>query len=148
MTRIPLSLFLGLAVFMVAGLLPFPAFAQQACPNDGSLSSVFCSMALESGSTPRVLAVFSYAMGAVMTLGGLLNLRQYGDDPSSIPLRTIIMKFSAAVMLISLPLIMQTIIKTTTGKEISAQETVSRPCLYRKSNLMQLRGKGDSAECK
>ena len=94
------------------------------------------------------MAIFAYVMAAVITLVGLVHLKNYGDDPSQVPVRSIIAKFVLATCLISLPFAMQVFITTVTGRaSIEDQETVARPCMIQGSGLAQLRGDGDNVAC-
>ena len=96
------------------------------------LNQVFCNLAKELSPFSKMLAVFAYVMAASLVLTGLLNLKSFGDDPSQMPLRSIIMKFVLATMLISFPLAMNIFISTVTGEKASAKPVeLKRPKLYK-----------------
>jgi hypothetical protein len=107
------------------------------CSDDKTIGNVFCNLTEQMGIFPAFLSVISYVMAAVITLIGLLNLKNYGDDPSAVPLRSILMKFVFAVMLISLPLTMQAFITTITGaKSIDEAQAIKRaPRAYAGSSI-------------
>jgi hypothetical protein len=135
---------LGVLVAFVAGLFPFPAFAAGTCDESGggSLYTIFCSLAFNLENVPKAMAVFCYAGGLVLTMQGLLNLRNYGDDPSQTPLRSIAMKFALAAMLIGLPLAIQVVVGSMTGQGVEdGGETVERPKSYDGNGLSGLRGR-------
>jgi hypothetical protein len=141
----PLLLLLGVLVTVITGLLPFSAHAgagnfATACSNDGTLYGVFCNIGNQLRYLPKTLVTFCYVMAAVLAMVGLLNLKAYGDDPTSVPIRTIIMKFILAAFLISLPSAIQVFVTSVTGtKNIEQNEAIGgRPCLMR-SNLSSLR---------
>ncbi len=108
-----------------------------ACSADKTLGNVFCNLTEQMGLFPALLSIGAYVMAAVITLIGFINLKNYGDDPSAVPLRSIIMKFVFAVLLISLPLTMQIIVRTVTGaKSIDeAQKIGLAPIAYKGASL-------------
>jgi type IV secretory pathway VirB2 component (pilin) len=108
--------------------------AAPTCDTDSSLNKIFCNLVVEIGPFAKFLAVIAYVMAAALTLTGLLNLKAFGDDPSQMPLRSIIMKFVLATMLISLPLAMQVFVTAVTGvKTIETQTSVKKPSLFKGS---------------
>lgn len=122
-------LIIGALVTFVTGLFPFNAFAMS-CTSDGTLNSVFCSLATEFSTTPKLLSILSWVGAVILAVIGFINLKEYGDDPNKVPLRGIIVKFVIAVMLISLPLVMSVIITSVTGEESMASAgEVSKPRL-------------------
>ena len=150
-------LHLGILAVLVAGLFSSsPAFAQSAtwapgCGADGTLNAIFCSLSTEFRFIPKALALFAYAGGVILAFIALLNLRAYGDDPSQTPLRDIVMKFLLGAILISLPLGMQVIVKTVTGKGLADQNiqdtAIDRPCLARGSSLDPTLNNASNAGC-
>lgn len=136
---------LGLLMVAAVGLFSSPAFAQakdvwsQGCTADGTLAGIWCSMSTEFRFIPKALALFAYAGGVTLFFIGLINLRAHVDDPSQTPLRDIIMKFVLGAFLISLPLAIQVVVTTVTGKGLSNQDltevTVARPCSAHKSAI-------------
>jgi hypothetical protein len=110
-----------LAVLFLAGLLPFDAFAQAQdanswqCDGGTSINKIFCGITTQFRYLPKLLAIFAYVIAAILAFKGLLQLREYGDDPSKTPLQSIVIKFALAAALISLPLAMQLFITTVTG---------------------------------
>lgn len=122
-----------LAVVLVVGLFPHDAFAQKAldqdwaCKGDRSLNTIFCGITNQFSTMPKLLSVFAYVIAAVLTFKGLLQLKEFGDDPSKTPIQSVIMKFALAGMLACLPLAMQVFITTVTGaKDVSAASALSR----------------------
>lgn len=133
MTKTLRLLSLALIVFVVAGLLPFDAFAQNVdswqCSGQG-ISKIFCSMTNQFRFLPKLLSILSYVAAAIFAFKGLMQLKEYGDDPSKTPLQSILVKLAIAAMLISLPLAMQVFITTVTGaKDMTAGTTLSKPHL-------------------
>lgn len=131
---------LGLILALVIGLLPFPALAQQSnpCAGEDSIYRIFCSLAWEFQWLPKFMSLLCYIGGVALVFMALLNLRQYGDDPSSIPLRSILMKFALAALLLSLPLTMNVLVGSITGEErtINSQsEALNRPTLSRGASI-------------
>lgn len=106
------------------------SFALASCSGSG-LNKVFCNLAKEISPFSKLIAVAAFVMAGSFMLTGLLNLKSYGDDPSSMPLRSIIMKFTMATMLISFPLAMNVFISTVTGQSASSEPAkLSKPKLY------------------
>ena len=88
----------------------------------------------------KTMAVLAYVMAAAIILVGLLHLKNYGDDPSQVPVRSIVIKFILAGFLISLPFAMQIFVTTVTGRStIEDQEQVAMPCIINGSGLAALR---------
>lgn len=119
-------LVLGLGVLLCAGLLPFDAFANglandwDKCSGSG-VSKIFCGITQQFRFMPRLLSIFAYVMAVVLAVQGFLQLRDYGDDPTKVPLPSILIKFALAAALISLPLTMQLFVTSVTGaKSITA----------------------------
>jgi hypothetical protein len=101
------------------------------CTASANIGAVFCNLVKNFSPFASMLAVISYVMSAILTLTGLLNLKAYGDDPSQTPLRSILVKFALAAMLLSLPLAMQVFVTSVTGAQsISTTVTVKKPSLY------------------
>lgn len=130
------SLFAGLlvAVFLVGLLMPLPAFAQESswgCSGNGNLNSVFCGITAQFRFMPKLLSLFAYVIAVALAISGLLQLKEYGDDPSKVPLRNIIIKLALAAMLISLPFAMRIFVTTVTGVDnVSAgNSSIGRPSL-------------------
>jgi hypothetical protein len=156
MTRNTKFFLWGIGLALIAGLLPFPALAQtptqwaSKCTADGTLYGLFCNLGAQFRYMPQLLATLCYTGGAGLLLMALLNLKAYGDDPSSVPIRSVIMKLVLATFLISLPLAMQVFVGSVTGQKVEANmsfTTGERPCLM-KSNLMRMRsGNGGAAPC-
>ena len=144
MTRHTSYSFFGILAVAVIGLFPFPAFAAPVnCGTTVSVYTIFCNIYKEFVFLPAVMSVLCYVGGIVMTMIALLNLRAYGDDPSSMPLRSIVMKFIPGAMLISIPLAMNMFAKSVLGSEVSQnnEDKVYRPCSYSDSNsLLSKRG--------
>jgi len=116
--------------------LPIEAFAQTApdplgCGRGGgSINQIFCGIATEFRGAPKLLSVFSWVGAVILAIMAFMNLKQHGDDPGSVPMRSIIIKFVLAVLLISLPLIMRVFITSVTGTtDISSAGVVKRPKL-------------------
>lgn len=102
------------------------------CEGSSDLGLVFCHMTKETRPIAALLGVIAYVMAVVIAMRGFLQLKAYGDDPSQVPLRSIIIKFVLATMLISLPLAMQVFITSVTGaKGVEAQATIKKPRLYK-----------------
>lgn len=142
MKHVMSSRLLGVLAAFVAGLFPSFAFAAGACDESGtSLYTIFCNLALNLQNVPPALAILCYAGGVILTMQGLLNLRNYGDDPGQTPLRSIAMKFALAAMLIGLPMSIEVIVGTMTGESLEGAETVSRPKSYSGDGLNSLRGR-------
>lgn len=125
MKHIPSILTIGLLGVFLAGLLPFPAYAAEGCSKDG-INTIFCSIVLQFGVFPKFLATISYVMAAIFGLLGLLQLKEYGEDPSKTPLRSILMKFFLSAVLVSLPLAMRVFVTTVTGADSLESETTIR----------------------
>ncbi len=116
-------------------------FSDQDSGSTTSLEAVFSSLSVEFIPLSKTIAVFAYVIAAVILLVGLLHLKNYGDDPSQVPIRSIMIKFVLASMLISLPFAMQIFVTTVTGKStIETQDTVGKPCLMNGSGLAAIRG--------
>jgi hypothetical protein len=116
---------------------------QYGMSNEGSVASLFTNLSSNFIPLAKTLAVFAYVMAAAIMLIGLLHLKNYGDDPSQVPVRSIVMKFILASMLVSLPFAMQIFVTTVTGVDsIEDQGTVGQPCLMAGSGLSKLRGSG------
>lgn len=108
------------------------SFTSDSCTEQAGLNRVFCNLVVEISPFSKLIALFAYVLATGLVLSGMLSLKAYGDDPSRTPVKTIIIKFVLATLLISLPLSMNIFISTMTGKKASAQpETVSRPTLFR-----------------
>jgi hypothetical protein len=106
-----------------------------------NIGDTFANLAFEFVPLAKVMAVFSYVFAAMITLTGLLHLKQYGDDPSQMPLKSILIKFILASCLISLPFAMQIFVTSVTGRDsIEDQAVVNRPCVVMGSGLAKLRG--------
>ncbi len=107
-----------------------------------TLESLFSNLSLNFVSVSKLLAIFAYVMAAVIMLVGLLHLKNYGDDPSQGPaVRSIVMKFVLAAMLVSLPFAMRIFVTTVTGaSDFETQDTVGLPCMMNGSGLSALRG--------
>lgn len=125
------SLFAGLlvAVFLVGLFFPFAAEAGQnsgtwSCAGTG-LNKIFCGITSQFRFMPKLLALFSYVIAIGLAVSGLLQLKQYGDDPSKVPLRGIIIKLALSAMLISLPFSMQIFVTTVTGSNSIQQGNTS-----------------------
>lgn len=134
------SLFAGLLTIFLAGLFfSFPAAAQYGQEADtwvcastaGGINKIFCGITEQFRHMPKLLAVFSYVIAIGLAISGLLQLKEYGDDPSKVPLRGIIVKLALAAMLISLPFSMQVFVTTVTGADkLDADNThISKPGL-------------------
>lgn len=123
-------------VAFAAGLLPLPAYAA-----GETLYNVFLSLSKNFIWLPRVMAMLCYVGGAALTMLGLLSLKTYGDDPTSIPLRSVVMKFVLAALLISLPLSMELFITTVVGTKSKNAAITARPTALGNSNLMTIRPK-------
>jgi hypothetical protein len=97
----------------------------------GTVNAVFCNLVQAFSPFASFLALCTYVMATFLGLTGLLNLKAYGDDPSQTPLRSIIIKFALAAMLISLPLAMQVFVTSVTGAQsIDTVVQVKKPSLY------------------
>lgn len=129
------SLFAGLSGLFLAGLLlflPVPAYAEStadwACQGDKTLNQIFCGITTQFRFMPALLSIFSYAIAAFLGVTGLLQLKQYGDDPSRTPLQGIIIRLALSAMLVSLPFAMQVFVTTVTGSDnvTQAQTHLSR----------------------
>lgn len=142
MKHVSSSFLYGTLAAFVAGFFPSFAFAGGACADESvaTLYTLFCTLAFNLQHVPPALAVFCYAGGVILTMQGLLNLRNYGDDPSQTPLRSIAMKFALAAMLIGLPLSIEVVVGSMTGQDMEGMETVSRPKSYSGDGLSSLRG--------
>lgn len=116
------SLFAGiLTVFLVGLSFPFSAEAATnvtnwACSGSG-LNKIFCGMTSQFRFLPKLLSLFSYVIAVALAVSGLMQLKEYGDDPSKVPLRGIIIKLALSAMLISLPFAMQIFVTTVTGAD-------------------------------
>ena len=112
-------------------------------PDMSSLEGLFVNLSLNFITVAKLLAIFAYVMAAVIMIVGLVHLKNYGDDPSQIPVRSIIMKFVLASMLVSLPFAMQIFVTTVTGaSDIESQSSVAAPCLMNGSGLSAIRNRG------
>jgi uncharacterized membrane protein YeiB len=90
-----------------------------------SVDNLFTSLSSNFVPMAKVLAIFAYVMAAAIMFVGLLHLKNYGDDPSQVPVRSIVMKFVLAAMLVSLPFAMQLFVTAVTGVDsIEDQEQV------------------------
>ncbi len=131
------SLFAGLlvAVFLVGLFFPFVAEAGQNSGNwnctGSGISKIFCGITSQFRFMPKLLAIFSYVIAIGLAVSGLMQLKQYGDDPSKVPLRNIIIKLALSAMLISLPYSMQIFVTTVTGSNSmgTATTNISKPSL-------------------
>lgn len=130
--NLPTLLFLSVLATLVAGLFPFPAFAaEDTCSYVTGINTIFCGMTAAFKSSPMLLSMISWIIAVIMAITALINLKEYGDDPSRTPLKNIIIKLLIAVLLISLPLIMKTIGSTMASGGSGA--TMTRPMLGRGS---------------
>lgn len=138
--KYPSSLFAGFLGLFLAGLLlfyPEMAFAEGTvewnCSDKGNLNQVFCGITSQFRFIPQVLAVFAYAIAVFLAVTALMQLKQYGDDPSRTSLPGIIVRLVLAVSLISLPFAIQIFVTTLTGtksiNEVSSTMTRDRPKL-------------------
>lgn len=134
------SLITGLVVtvFLAGLFVSFPAFAQLGqeagtwtCSDAGKINAIFCGITNQFRFMPKLLSIFAYAIAMMLFVSALLQLKQYGDDPSKVPLNSVIVKFVIAVMLISLPYATQVFVTTVTGAESmgTAGSQVSKPSL-------------------
>jgi hypothetical protein len=134
----------GLFLCLVFSTLPQDAFAQV-----GTVGTIFERLADQFSTMAGTMAFFCYLSGAVLGFTGLLNLRAYGDDPSSVPFRSIIIKFALGAFLISLPFAIQIAVATVTGVNgVNNNQGLNgggRPCLMQSSGLMKARGRGTAA---
>ena len=136
MTYISKLLLIALVVSL-AGLFPFQAFADTADANawncaDGAhgLNRIFCGMTTQFRFLPKLLAIFAYVFAAVLAVQAMLQLKEYGDDPSKTPLQSIIIKLVLAAALISLPFAMQTFITAVTGaSDMETKVELKKPSL-------------------
>lgn len=129
------SLFMGtvVTVFLAGLFFAFPAAAQMgqessswACGDgNGTLNSIFCGITTQFRWMPKTLSIFSYVIAVMLFVSGLLQLKEYGDDPSKTPLRGIIIKLALGTMLISLPFMTQIFVTTVTGADDMATATIS-----------------------
>lgn len=106
------------------------------CSGTGKgLNVVFCNLAKEMQPFSKLIAIFSYVTAASLLLTGLLDLKGFGDDPGDHPLRSIVMKFVLASMLISLPFAMDLFVTAATGDSVSTKATtkMTAPKLYKNS---------------
>ncbi len=113
------------------------------CADEESIYRIFCSLSWEFRFIPRLMALLCYVGGVALILMGLLNLRAYGDDPSSTPLRSVLMKFALGALLISVPLTMDVIVRSVSGGTQgvdSESEPLNRPAVMRGNSLNSLRG--------
>lgn len=101
------------------------------CGGDGKINQIFCGITSQFRHTPKLLSLFSYVIAVALAVSGLLQLKEYGDDPSKVPLRSIIIKLVLSAMLISLPFSMQLFVTTVTGQSsIQSSNTIyARPSL-------------------
>lgn len=120
------SLLTGLVVtvFLAGLFFAFPAAAQMnqdsgswICDGGGTLNNIFCGITGQFRFMPKTLSVFSYVLAVMLFVSGLLQLKEYGDDPSKTPLRSIIIKLAMGTMLISLPYMTQIFVTTVTGAD-------------------------------
>jgi len=120
MKYLPTILFVAV---LMAGLflLPVDAFAQQAkaekwaCAGNKDINSIFCGITTQFRFLPKLLSLFAYVIAAVLIFKALFQLKELGDDPSKVPVQSIVIKFALAAALISLPLAMQLFVTTVTG---------------------------------
>lgn len=123
--------------------------AQYGQSSTASMEGMFANLSSNFIPIAKTLAILAYVMATVIMLIGLINLKEYGDDPSKVPIRSIIMKFVLAAMLVSLPFAMQIFVTTVTGRAgIEDQETVGMPCLMSGSGLSGLRAGSAKTACK
>lgn len=116
--------------------------------SSSTMEALFVNLGVSFVPLAKTMAVIAYVMAAVIVLVGLLHLKNYGDDPSQVPVRSIVIKFVLAAMLVSLPFAMQLFVTTVTGRDtIEDQEQVFRPCLIAGSGLAALR-KSSTSACK
>ncbi len=112
----------------------------------GGIQKIFFNLTMKTQGFPQAMIIFCYVMAVIMTLGGLYDLKSYGDDPSRASVKAIVSKFGLAASLLSIPFAMQIIITTMTGADSirdsgdAEYQLKSRPCLMRGSSLMGLRG--------
>lgn len=113
-----------------------------------TLGGAFANLSLNFLPAAKTMAILAYVMAAAITLVGLLHLKNYGDDPSQTPIRSILMKFVLAAMLISLPFAMQVFVTTVTGVDSIESQTqiTNMPCIMTNSGLSTLRG-GTNSGC-
>lgn len=131
------SLFAGLLILFLVGLFfPFAAEAKDVttswnCSGDKNLNTIFCGITSQFRFMPKLLSLFAYAIATFLAVSGLMQLKQYGDDPSKTPLRSIVIKLALSAMLVSLPFAMQVFVTTVTGadKIENAAGSVGRPSL-------------------
>jgi hypothetical protein len=105
------------------------------CAAGSGIGAVFCNIVAQVRPFAGFLAMASYVIASALLLTGLLNLKAYGDDPSQMPLRSIVVKFVLATMLFSLPLTMQLFVTTVTGAQSisTSAAAVGTPQLYKGS---------------
>lgn len=108
----------------------------------GGMQKIFFNLVQNTQGFPAAMMIFSYVMAVIMTLGGLYDLKTYGDDPSRASVKAVVSKFALAASLLSIPFAMQIIITTVTGANgIEDREVLdNRPCIMKGSGLMGLRG--------
>lgn len=123
---------LVVTVFLAGLFLAFPAAAQMGqessswtCSGEGTLNSIFCGITSQFRWMPKTLSTFSYVLAVILFVSGLLQLKEYGDDPSKTPLRGIMIKLALGTMLISLPFMTQIFVTTVTGADDMATATIS-----------------------
>ena len=104
------------------------------CKADNTLNKVFCGLVVQFSPFAKFLAVIAYVMAIALLLTGLLNLKAYGEDPSQTPLRSILIKFVLAAMLVSLPMAMQIFVTSVTGvSSIDTKVTIKQPKSFKGS---------------
>ncbi|MDB5478698.1 MAG: hypothetical protein JWM96_1193 [Alphaproteobacteria bacterium] len=126
----PSRLFLFSAfALIILGFVPGDALAQTPvanvfkCPT-GGLNAVFCTLSNELRSTPKLITTLSWIVAVIMGFTALLNLKEYGDDPTKIPLRSIIIKFILCVLLITFPFVISSVRTSLTGTNGQAANMV------------------------
>lgn len=85
------------------------------CAMTGTVGDIFCNIAIQFTPVTGLMSVLVYALAAVLILMGLLSLKEYGDDPSRVPFRSIVVKFVLGCFLFSLPLAMELFMTSVTG---------------------------------
>ena len=107
-----------------------------ACQPMDNIGGIFCNIATQFRPITGVMSILVYALAAVLVLMALMSLKEYGDDPSRVPFRSIVLKFVLACCLISLPLAMEVFMTSVTGEaSFAAQQKAQgkRPAAFRGS---------------
>lgn len=103
------------AVFAVVALVSGSAFATGAAANAETINGIGQNVITSSSQLPGLLSAFSYLLGLIAGVMGVLKLREHVENPTQTPLKASAIRFAIGGAMMALPIVYEATMTTISG---------------------------------